>query len=148
MKSGVRRTILQVNAIYLGAASCMGLIALDLRGVLLGTGPEARILAVAPDAAVGFFESHGLALILAITLWRAPAVRASHVTGAAACALLGTCNLVFWHIFTAIDALMLGYVTTTLHWTVAIAQFAAAIAAPAAAETGHPVEKVPAGSGV
>ena len=75
MTNTVRRTILKANALYLGVAACMGLVGLDLRGVLTGGGPEGRVLALAPDAAIGFFEAHGLALILAIALWRAPAAR-------------------------------------------------------------------------
>lgn len=129
MTDDLRRKILRFNALYLGVAAVMGLFGLDLRAIVLGTGPQAPILAAAPDAAVGFLEAHGLALILATALWRAPATRAWHFTGAAQGALLGTCNLVYWSIFTSTNSLTLGYVTTTLHLSVAIAQLAAGIAA-------------------
>jgi hypothetical protein len=40
--------------------------------------------------------------------------------------LLGSANLVFWDIFPAIHSLTMGYVSTSLHWTFAVAQLAAA----------------------
>jgi hypothetical protein len=40
--------------------------------------------------------------------------------------LLGTANLVFWEMFVASDALLVGYVTTALHWTFVLTQFIAA----------------------
>jgi hypothetical protein len=65
---------------------------------------------------IGFIEAHGLALIIGILLWRAEPSRSWHLTGAAVHVLLGTANLVFWQIFIAADALLGGYVTTSLHW--------------------------------
>jgi len=125
-----RRLILRANAIYLGIASVLGLIGLDVRGIFLGSGPEGRILAGAPYAGVGFLESHGLALILSVLLWRAAPTRSWHITGAATTALLGTANLLCWQIFVAANILPMGYLTTGLHGTFALAQLAAAIAAP------------------
>lgn len=92
MTLATRRLILRANAIYLGLASVMGLIGLDVRGIFFGTGPEGRILAGAPYAGVGFLESHRLALILSVLFWRAAPTRSWHVTGAATAALLGTAN--------------------------------------------------------
>jgi hypothetical protein len=46
--------------------------------------------------------------------------------------LLGTANLVFWNVFVTGDALVAGYVTTSLHWGfVGLQLFAAATASPA-----------------
>jgi hypothetical protein len=39
--------------------------------------------------------------------------------GAAMMALLGTCNLVFWSIYAAMGAQLIGYVTTSIHLTMA-----------------------------
>ena len=129
MSVSFRRFVLRLNALYLAVAAFAGLLFLDLRGILTGLGPEGRLLAAAPDAALGFVEAHGLALILGIVLWRAPATASWHLTGAAASALLGVSNLLFWGIFAANDAVVMGYLTTGLHGSVAIGQLVAATAA-------------------
>ena len=43
-------------------------------------------------------------------------------------ALLGTANLAFWQVFVAMDALVVGYVTTALHWTLVLLNLVAAVA--------------------
>ena len=70
-----------------------------------------------------------LALIIGVLLWRAEPLRLWHLTAAAVHVLLGTSNLVFWQIFIAADALLMGYVTTSLHWTFVALQLLAASAA-------------------
>ena len=121
---GRRAVILRANAFYIGLAGFAGVF-FDLAGVYFGVGPQGRILATAPHAAIGFVEAHGLAAILAVVLWRSGPTRASHVTALAMSALLGTSNLLFWQMFIAADALMVGYVTTALHWTFVILQLLA-----------------------
>jgi hypothetical protein len=111
--------IVRANALYIGIAGVAGLI-FDIRGVLFGLGPQGLVLADAPHAAIGFVEAHGLAAILSVVLWRSAAARASHVAAFAMDALLGTSNLAFWPLFVFTDALMVGYVTTTLHLTFAL----------------------------
>ena len=141
MTTATRRLIRRANAIYLGLSAVAGLIFLDLRGVLFGTGPEGQVLANAPHSAVGFVEAHGLALILAVLFWRAQPDRAWHLTGAAQGALLGTANIVFWQVFVATDTLAMGYGTTSLHWICAFTQLFAAAAAGESVgklrQTGH-----------
>jgi hypothetical protein len=132
MSARTRLLILRFHAVYLGIASVAAFIGLDLRGLVFGTGPFARVIADAPYSAIGIVEAHGLALILAITLWRVAPSLAWHVTGVAAAALLGVCNLVFWEIFPATDALAVGYVTTALHLSVALAQLIAVTSAMSA----------------
>src|SRR5262245_64128390 len=126
-----RQKILRAHAIYLGASAMAALLLLDLPQVLLGLGPQSRIVSDRPYVAVGFVEAHGLAFVLSLFLWRATGDRFSHLAGAGAAALLGTANLVFWDIFPAIDSLAMGYVTTSLHWTFAAAQSLAILAARA-----------------
>jgi len=126
MTASVRHLILRANALYIGVAGFAGVI-FDLRGVLYGAGPQGRALAAAPYAAIGFVEAHGLAVILAVVLWRARPERAAHLTALAVGALLGTANLAFWQAFIAMDALVMGYLTTTLHWTFVALNLAAAI---------------------
>ena len=128
MTNKIRRVILRTNAIYIGAAALAGLV-FDVRGILFGVGPQGRILTSAPYAAIGFVEAHGLALILSVLLWRAAPARSWLFTAMAVEVLLGAANLVFWEMFVASDALLLGYVTTALHWTFALAQFIGVILA-------------------
>ena len=116
MNTTIRNLILRANALYIGIAGFAGMI-FDIRGVLYGVGPQGRVLANAPYAGIGFVEAHGLAVILAVLLWRAKPEGSAHFTAAAVVALLGTANLAFWQAFIAMDALVLGYVTTALHWT-------------------------------
>src|SRR5262245_18377047 len=141
MTLAMRRLMLRGNALYLGLASVMGQVGLDIRGIFFGTGPEGRILAGAPYAGVGFLESAGLALILSVLMWRAAPTRSWHLTGVATTALLGTANHVCWGIFAAADILPMGYLTTALHWSFALAQLAAAIAAPGARQADLEVSK-------
>jgi hypothetical protein len=133
MTTTIRQLILRANALYIGVAGFAGMI-FDIRGVLYGLGPQGRALANAPYAGIGFVEAHGLAVILAIVLWRAWPDRSAHLTALAVVALLGTANLAFWQVFIAMDALTMGYVTTALHWTFAALNLGAALAVHRGAE--------------
>ena len=126
MSTTIRSVILRANALYIGVAGFAGMI-FDIRGVLYGTGPQGRALANAPYAGIGFVEAHGLAVILAVLLWRAKPDRSGHFTAVAVVALLGTANLAFWQVFIAMDALTMGYVTTALHWTFVALNLSAAL---------------------
>lgn len=128
MTVATRSIILRANAVFLLVAASWGFSA-DLAGAFFAIGPQKPILALAPHAAIGFVEAHGLAFIIGVLLWRAEPARLWHLTAAAVHVLLGTCNLVFWQIFIAADALWGGYVTTSLHATFAVLQVAAASAA-------------------
>ena len=126
MTATVRHLILRANALFIGVAGFAGVI-FDIRGVLYGAGPQGRALAAAPYAGIGFVEAHGLAVILAVVLWRAKPERSAHLTALAVVTLLGTANLAFWQAFIAMDALVMGYLTTALHWTFVALNLAAAI---------------------
>jgi len=126
MTTTVRQLILRANALYIGVAGFAGVI-FDIRGVLYGLGPQGRALAAAPHAGIGFVEAHGLAVILAVVLWRSKPERSAHLTALAIAALLGTANLAFWQTFIAMDALVMGYVTTALHWTFVAVNLAAVV---------------------
>ena len=127
MTTTFRTLILRANALYIGFAGFAGLL-FDIRAVLTGLGPQGQVLELAPHAAIGFVEAHGLALILAVLLWRAAPARSWHLTAVALEVLLGTSNLAFWQLFVDTGTLTLGYVTTALHWTFAAAQLSAALA--------------------
>lgn len=126
MTTTMRQWILRANALYIGIAGFAGVI-FDIRGVLYGLGPQGRALAAAPHAGIGFVEAHGLAVILAVVLWRSKPERSAHLTALAVVALLGTANLAFWQVFIAMDALVMGYLTTALHWTFVALNLAAAV---------------------
>ena len=126
MITSTRKLILRANALYLGIASIAAFILLDLRAIVLGTGPAAQILDATPHAAIGFVEAHGLAFILSVLLWQAQPVRYAHLTAAAVMALLGVSNLVFWQIFTATGTTVAGALLTTAHLAFALLQLAAA----------------------
>ncbi len=124
MTTTLRRYVLRANALYIFAFGWAGVL-FDIRGILFGLGPQGRVLADAPHAGITFIEAHGLAIILSVLLWRAPAERPWHVTAFAMDALLGVCNLAFWQLFVATDALAVGYLSTGLHLTFATLNAAA-----------------------
>jgi hypothetical protein len=124
----MRTAILRANAVYLLVAAAGGFTA-DILGAFYGRGPVAPVLAAAPNAAIGFVEAHGLALIIGVLLWRAETSRAWHLTAVAVHVLLGTANLVFWQLFIAGDMLAVGYITTAMHWLFVVLQLAAAASA-------------------
>jgi hypothetical protein len=128
MTSSNRQLILRAHALYLGIAAVLGFLFLDMRGFVFNSGPAGEVAGAAPYTIVGFVEAHGLAFILALLFWRAAPVRMWHVTAMATAALLGTANVVFWQIFVITDTLVMGYVTTGLHWTFTAAELAAAVA--------------------
>jgi hypothetical protein len=131
MTAAMRRFILRADAAFLLPAAAGGLVA-DILGSFFDRGPQRLILRDAPGAGIGFIEAHGLALILAVLLWRAAPVRSWHVAAASIHVLLGTANLAFWQFFVAADVLVVGYVTTALHGLFVALQLAAAAADPVA----------------
>src|SRR5262245_21051837 len=128
MTASVRTAILRANAIFLLVAAAGGFTA-DILAAFFSRGPFYPVVASAPHATIGLIEAHGLAFIIGVLLWRAPAERLWHITAAAVHVLLGTANIVFWQVFIAGDTLVVGYVTTALHWLFVALQVAAANAA-------------------
>jgi hypothetical protein len=126
MSSKIRTILLRANAAFLLVAASAGLI-VDIAGSVFGAGAEMAILRNAPGAGIGFIEAHGLALIIGILLWRAAPLKSWHLTAAAVHLLLGSANFAFWQFFIEADTLVMGYVTTALHWTFAPLQLAAAL---------------------
>ena len=129
MTDSMRRRILRVNALFLVVVGATSLL-LDLRAAFFGVGPQSALLRDAPHAAIGFVEAHGLATIIGVLLMRAKPSRSWHLTAAAVHVLLGASNLVFWQVFVAADVLLVGYVTTALHWLLVLVQLWAARSAP------------------
>jgi hypothetical protein len=120
------RWILRADAVFLGLASIVALIAFDIRGVYFEQGPLATLGATARHAGVGFIEAHALAFIFAVLFWQAASSRLWHTTGAAVHLLLGSVNLLFWDLYTSTDSVPAGVVATVVHWIfVALQGFAA-----------------------
>ena len=132
MTRTARQKLLKANALFLLTAGGLGFIT-DIVGIVTGAGPQARILAAAPHAGIGFVEAHGLAFIFGVLLWGAAATRQWHVTAAAIHALLGISNVCLWGIFTATDMVGMGIVVTALHGLFVLMQVTAAAEAPTSA---------------
>jgi hypothetical protein len=139
MSGNARLRILRAHGLYLGAFGFVSFFVLDLRAAVLGAGPEAGLTRLAPNCAIGFLESHGLAVAIAVLFLRARPNRLWHIVAAGVAALLGTCNLAFWSVFVEQDVLTLGYVSTTLHCLFAVLETGAAATSPARSAEAHPL---------
>jgi hypothetical protein len=121
MINSTRQWLLRLNAAFIGLAAVIALPQ-DILASIYGTGPLGRVLGDQGALAIGFVEAHGLALIVAITLWRTRPSPPMHLLALAVELLLGISNLAFWSLFVQAEALAMGYVTTILHWAFAAAQ--------------------------
>jgi hypothetical protein len=120
--------LLLVNAIVLGAVALMQAL-FDLAGHFLEIGPLAGALAGKSET-IGFFEAHGLALIVSILmLTNARAEGATwNWVAAAVHALLGAANLMFWPVFVENGMVTMGVVATGGHGVFLVLQLVAAFA--------------------
>jgi hypothetical protein len=130
MSESFRRRLLRANAVFLMLAALGAWFQMDFPASFNGSGPLGPLIAHERALGIGFVEAHGLALILAVLLWRAPAARSWHLTAAAIHLLLGVCNVVFWQLFVATGTLPMGWVTTVVHGLLFVLQALAALAAP------------------
>jgi hypothetical protein len=115
MPANLRRLLLRANAVFLIVAAVGAWVTADFPASFSGSGPMGTLIAHQPALGIGFIEAHGLAIILGVLLWRAPSAPSWHLTGAAIHLLLGSCNVIFWQFFIAMDALPMGWVTTVMH---------------------------------
>ncbi len=120
------RRILTANAIALGIVGGVQ-AGLDLLAYFFGRGPMAESLHQLPEA-IGAFEAHGLALLLAVLLFyhRGHIGMQWHLTAAAIHLLLGTANLLFWPVFADNGLITLGVVSTFAHLFFFMLEIAAA----------------------
>ena len=129
MSVNFRRLLLRTNAAFLILAALGGWLQMDFPASFANSGPLAPLIAHEPALGIGFVEAHGLALILAVLLWRAPPERSWHLTAAAIHLLLGASNIVFWQLFVATNTVPMGWVTTVAHGLLFVLQSTAALAA-------------------
>jgi len=109
------RWILRADGIFLGLAGSAAIIA-ETMGHFFGVGPLAATRG-SPHT-IGGFEAHGLAVIIAVLLFRAAALPSRgmwHTLGFVVHVLLGSANLLFWSSFVHQNVVMVGIVTTALH---------------------------------
>ena len=128
--------LLLVNGIVVGAVALVQMN-LDVFGYYFGVGPTGPVMLNNLDA-IGYTEAHGLAAILSLLfiLRRRDGWAGWHATAAATHLLLGTCNIVFWPIFTTSGLVPMGIGATAMHAVFLVLQawaFARASTQPRAA---------------
>jgi phosphoglycerol transferase MdoB-like AlkP superfamily enzyme len=119
----LRKGFLFADATFLLMAGGMAMLS-ELLGYFWNVGPQARTFHKSPYT-VGGFEAHGLAVLIAILLYRAGAKdqkRWWHLYAALVHMLLGGANLLFWRTFVYFKAIALGIITTIAHVGFVIAQ--------------------------
>ena len=109
------RGLLVANGAILGAVA-LGAALADLAGHFTNVGPMAPSLFENTDV-IGFFEAHGLALLLAVLLLRNRNVQGPtwNFTAAVIHLLLGGANLLFWPVFVENGLVPMGIATTAMH---------------------------------
>lgn len=111
----MNKKILRFNAIFLVLIGSLQML-FELLSYFLGTGPLAERLMGSPFT-IGFFEAHGLAVLMGILLWRASNAPQKfwHVFAVIIHVLLGGANLIFWNSFIQMDFVLPGIVATVFH---------------------------------
>jgi hypothetical protein len=113
----MRRIILRVDAVFLTVAGVSGLVS-DLQSYASGSGPFGQTFYQNPTV-IGVVEAHGLAVLTAGTLW----FLATHHTGCfghwvalTAHAVMGGSNIVWFDVFTRVQAETQGVAVTVVHF--------------------------------
>ena len=113
----MRRTVLRVDAAFLTVAGVFGLIS-DLQSYASGGGPFGQTFYQNPTV-IGVVEAHGLAVLTAGTLW----FLATHHTGGfghwvaiIAHAVMGGSNIIWFEVFTRVQAESQGIAVTVGHF--------------------------------
>jgi len=111
----LNKTILRFNALFLMLIGSLQMV-FELASHFMGIGPLADRFIGSPYT-IGFFEAHGLAVMMGILLWRASAnpQKFWHVFAVVIHVLLGGANLLFWSSFVQLDFVAPGIVATIFH---------------------------------
>jgi hypothetical protein len=113
----MRTQILRTDAIFLGLAGVFGVVS-DLLSWKLGSGPFGRMFYGNPTV-IGVVEAHGLALLIATTLWHlAPREVTTFGNWIALLThgLLGVSNIIWFDVFTLVRAETNGIAVTIVHF--------------------------------
>jgi hypothetical protein len=111
----VNKVVLKANAIFLMLIGSLQVI-FELLSHFKGIGPLADRFIGSPYT-IGFFEAHGLAVLMGVLLWRASAdpQKFWHSFAVVVHIFLGIANLLFWNSFVQLDFVAPGIVATVLH---------------------------------
>jgi len=111
----LNKTILKLNASFLILIGSLQLMFESLSH-FMGAGPLADRFTDSPYT-IGFFEAHGLAVLIGILLWRASQSPEKfwHQLAVVVHLLLGGANLLFWNSFVQLDFVLPGIVATIFH---------------------------------
>ena len=111
------RLVLRIDALFLTVAGVFGLVS-DLQSYVSGTGPFGPTFYQNPTV-IGVVEAHGLAVLTAATLWylaTPQTARFGHAVGLIAHAVLGGSNIVWFEVFTRVQAETQGVAVTAVHF--------------------------------
>ena len=113
----MRGIVLRVDAAFLSVAGLFGLVS-DLQSYTSGGGPFGQTFYQDPIV-IGVVEAHGLAVLTAGTLW----FLATHHTGrfghwvaVVAHSVMGGSNIVWFEVFTRVQAETQGIAVTVVHF--------------------------------
>ena len=111
----LNKLILRLNAGFLMLIGFLQMT-FELLSHYKGVGPLADRFIASPYT-IGFFEAHGLAVLMGVLLWRASAKpeRFRHQFAVVVHILLGGANLLFWNSFVQLNFVLPGIVATVFH---------------------------------
>lgn len=111
----LNKAVLKLNAFFLILIGSLQMVFESLSH-FTGTGPLADRFTQSPYT-IGFFEAHGLAILMGILLWRASQrpEKFWHQLAVLIHILLGGANLLFWDSFVQLDFVLPGIVATIFH---------------------------------
>jgi hypothetical protein len=112
----MRRLLLRVDAAFLTVTGIFGLLS-DLQSYVSGTGPFGHTFYQNPTV-IGVVEAHGLAVLMATTLWflaKHHRGRFGHGVAMLAHGVLGVSNIVWFDVFTRVQAETQGIAVTVVH---------------------------------
>jgi hypothetical protein len=111
----LNKTVLKLNAVFLMLIGSLQMI-FELLSHFRGVGPLTDRFSASPYT-IGFFEAHGLAVLMGILLWRSAANPQNfwHSLAVAIHILLGGANLLFWNSFVQMDFVLPGIIATIFH---------------------------------
>jgi tryptophan-rich sensory protein len=113
----VRRTTLRVDAVFLTLAGVFGLVG-DILSYRSGIGPFGTTFYQNPTV-IGVVEAHSLAVLTAVTLWYCSQQRTGtfgHWVGLSAHLVLGGSNIIWFEVFSRVQAESQGVAVTVVHF--------------------------------
>lgn len=119
----IQKIILRVNAVFLLSVGFVQLVS-ELLSHFIGAGPLGGRFTASPYT-IGFFEAHGLAVLIGILMFNASLEKPKrfwHLFAVSVHLLLGGANIVFWDSFVTLDFVPAGIIATIFHSLFILAQ--------------------------